>query len=234
MYQERNLKFLKRFFDLIFSLIFLILLLPVLFIIALFIKIDSKGPVFFKQDRLTLNGKVFTIYKFRTMVENAEKMGTGLFSYDGDSRITRVGQFLRKTSLDEIPQLINIIIGNMSIVGPRPPVSYELGDYKDLNDEYKKRFTVLPGVTGLAQVIGRNELPWEEKVKYDNQYIEKFKKYGIFLDIKIIFLTFARVFNKTDIVETRNEKFANLSDEEIAKKTAEEIAIKAKKSEINN
>jgi lipopolysaccharide/colanic/teichoic acid biosynthesis glycosyltransferase len=229
MYQERNLKFLKRFFDLIFSLIFLILLLPVLFIIALFIKIDSKGPVFFKQDRLTLNGKVFTIYKFRTMVENAEKMGTGLFSYDGDSRITRVGQFLRKTSLDEIPQLINIIIGNMSIVGPRPPVSYELGDYKDLNDEYKKRFTVLPGVTGLAQVIGRNELPWEEKVKYDNQYIEKFKKYGIFLDIKIIFLTFARVFNKTDIVEARNEKFANLSDEEIAKKTAEEIAIKAKK-----
>ncbi|MGD1816176.1 MAG: sugar transferase [Pleomorphochaeta sp.] len=227
------MKLIKRLLDFILSLIAVVVLSPLLIVIAIIIKCDSKGPIIFKQNRITKAGKVFTIFKFRTMVENAEKMGTGLFSYEGDSRITKFGHFLRKTSLDELPQLLNIIIGNMSIVGPRPPVSYELGDYMDLNEEYKKRFTVLPGVTGLAQITGRNELPWDEKVKYDNEYIDLFKKYGIFLDLKIILLTIIRVFKKTDIVEARNEKFAGLSDEEIAKRTAEEIAKKARSSKNN-
>lgn len=196
------MKFLiKRILDIVLSTIGLIILLPLLIIVSMIIKIDSKGPIIFKQDRLTKDGKVFSIYKFRTMIENAEHMGTGLFNYENDFRVTRFGKILRLTSIDELPQLINIIKGDMSIVGPRPPVSYELGKYEELNEEYKRRFTVLPGITGLAQVKGRNELPWDEKVKYDNQYIDLFNKYGIFIDIKIVIQTVINVLSMKNIYE---------------------------------
>jgi len=117
-------RFLKRFFDIFFSVIGIIILFPVMLVIAAAIKLDSKGPVIYKQDRLGKNGRIFKIYKFRTMIENAEKMGSGLFTFENDPRITKVGKFLRKTSLDELPQLFNVLKGDMSFVGPRPPVPF--------------------------------------------------------------------------------------------------------------
>lgn len=225
------MKLIKRYIDILLSLIAIIILSPLLLIIAISVKVDSKGSALFRQGRLTKNGEIFTMYKFRTMVENAEQMGTGLFNYANDFRVTKVGKFLRKTSLDELPQLFNIIKGDMSIVGPRPPVSYELGEYEDLSDEYKRRFTVLPGITGLAQVSGRNELPWDEKVKYDNRYIDLFKKYGVLLDFKLIFLTVVNVFKMKDIYEVKEEGTEGLSDEEIAKRAADAVAEKARISQ---
>lgn len=226
---------LKRCMDLLLSIIAVIILSPIFIVIAAAIKIDSKGPALFKQDRLTKDGRVFTMYKFRTMIENAEQMGTGLFNYTDDFRVTKLGKVLRKSSLDELPQLFNIIKGDMSIVGPRPPVSYELGNYEDLNDEYKRRFTVLPGLTGLAQITGRNELPWDEKVKLDNRYIELFNKYGILIDIKIIFLTIINVFKMKDIYELKDETAAtaDISDEELAARAAEAVIAKAHSHEIS-
>lgn len=221
---------IKRGIDILLSLIAIIILSPLLLIIAIAVKVDSEGPTLFRQGRLTKNGKVFIMYKFRTMVENAEQMGTGLFNYTDDFRVTRVGKILRKTSFDELPQLLNIIKGDMSIVGPRPPVSYELGEYEDLSDRYKRRFTVLPGITGLAQVSGRNEIPWDEKVRYDNQYIDMFKKYGILLDLKIIVLTVINVFKMKDIYEVKEEGTDKLSDEEIARRAADVVAAKARAS----
>ena len=189
-------KFLKRFFDIVICLIAAIVLIPVWLIIPLAIKCESKGPVFFKQERLTKHGRVFKMYKFRSMVVNADSMGAGLFNYENDPRVTKVGRVLRNLSLDELPQIFNVIKGDLSIVGPRPCVRYELGDYETLNGKYKKRFTMRGGITGLAQIKGRNENSWEEKVEYDNEYIDKFKRQGIWLDIKIIFGTFGKVFKK--------------------------------------
>lgn len=220
--------FIKRCMDIFMSSTALILLSPLLLIIAGIIKMDSKGPVLFTQGRLAKKGEVFTMYKFRTMIENAEHMGTGLFNFENDFRVTKVGNFLRHSSLDELPQLFNVIKGDMSIVGPRPPVTYELGNYDDLNAEYKRRFTVLPGITGLAQISGRNELPWDEKVKYDNQYIDLFEKYGVWIDIKIIMLTVVNVFRMKDIYEVKDESIKNLADKEIAEKAANEVIAKAR------
>ena len=143
------------------------------------------------------------------MVENAETMGTGLFNYKDDHRVTRVGQFLRKTSLDELPQLFNILKGEMSFVGPRPPVTYELGNYNEFSDELKKRFIVKPGVTGFAQIKGRNELSWDEKIQYDLNYIESFYKWGILLDLKILITTVFVVF----FMIGNNEKIENANGE---------------------
>lgn len=214
-------RFLKRSFDVISCFFALIFLIPVWIVIAVAIKCDSKGPVLFAQGRLTKNGREFKMYKFRSMVVNAEKMGAGLFNYEDDPRVTKVGRFLRNTSLDELPQLWNVLKGDLSIVGPRPCVTYELGDYSTLNKKYKKRFEVRGGITGLAQVKGRNENSWDEKVTYDNQYIELFKKQGVFLDIKILFLTVVKVFKKQDIYEEKAD--ASMSDVEAAELAEKEI-----------
>lgn len=212
---------IKRTFDFCVSLIACILLIPVWVIIAIAIKLDSKGPVFFVQERRTKNGRIFPMLKFRSMVVNAENIGTGLFSYDNDPRITRVGRFLRKTSLDELPQLLNVLVGDISIVGPRPCVKYELGDFDTLNRKYKKRFQMRGGITGLAQAKGRNENSWEEKVALDNEYIDRFKKEGIFLDIKIIWWTVIGVFASKNINETKADD--TLSDIEAAELSDEEV-----------
>lgn len=174
-------KYIKRFLDLILSLLALIILMPVLIIVAIAIKIDSKGPVFFLQERLGKNGKVFKIIKFRTMVVNAEKIGDGLkVKSEKDNRITRVGKVLRKTSLDELPQLINVVKGEMALIGPRPPVTYHPHKYEEYPEEQKRRFLVRPGITGLAQVRVRNSATWDERIKIDLEYIEKITFIGDF------------------------------------------------------
>ena len=201
--------FIRRIFDTLLSLIALVVLFPVLLVIAIAIRIDSTGPVVFKQLRIGKDGKPYKMYKFRTMVPNAQSMGTGVYSFKGDPRITRVGHFLRKTSLDELLQLWNVVKGDMAIIGPRSPVVGHFPEYETLSPDYKRRFSVLPGITGLAQVTGRNELLWDEKVKYDNIYIDKVKKYGPLFDIKILFLTVIRVFSMQDVSETQENMEKN-------------------------
>lgn len=213
--------FFKRLMDIVLSSIALIVFIPIFLIISFLIKLDSKGPVFFIQERRTKDGKVFKMYKFRSMCVGAEKIGTGLFNFKNDTRITRVGSFLRKSSLDELPQLINVIKGDISIVGPRPCVTYELGEFETLNKKYRKRFEMLAGITGLAQIRGRNENSWEEKIQYDNEYIELFKKYGVFIDIKIIIETIIKVFKAKDICEQKIDD--TVDDVEAARLAEEEI-----------
>ncbi len=212
---------LKRLFDVLLSAFALLVLIPVWAIIAVAIKCDSPGPVLFAQDRRTKDGRIFKMYKFRSMVVNAERMGAGLFNYENDPRVTKTGRFLRNTSLDELPQLFNVLKGDLSLVGPRPCVSYELGDYETLNKKYKKRFQVRGGITGLAQIKGRNENSWDEKVTYDNLYIDLFQKQGVWLDIKILFGTVVKVFKKQDIYEEKTD--ASMDDAEAAKLAEEEI-----------
>ena len=191
---------LKNIFDYIVAGISLILLLPIFVIIGILIKIDSKGPVFFKQERLGKNGQVFKIYKFRTMVNDAEKKGAGIFISDGDSRITKIGNILRKTSLDELPQFINIIKGEMSFVGPRPPVIYHPYKIEDYSIHKKRRFEVKPGITGLAQVTGRNSLTWDERIEYDIKYVDMI---NFILDIKILFATIFKVLRNESIYRSK-------------------------------
>jgi len=182
--------FVKRVFDFVLALILAILTVPVFLVIAIAISIESPGSPIFKQERLGKNGRTFTVYKFRTMVKDAEKMGTGIFTSETDERITRVGSFLRKTSLDELPQIYNILKGEMSFIGPRPPVPYHPRKYEDYSPEQKLRFTMLPGITGYAQVMGRNSLSWDERIKLDVEYV---KNYSLWLDIKILLMTFGAV-----------------------------------------
>lgn len=216
---------IKRIFDIVSSGILVLLLIPLWGAVAVCIKMDSKGPVLFKQGRRTKNGRVFDMYKYRSMVVNAESMGTGLFNYENDPRVTRVGRFLRDSSIDELPQLFNILKGDMSVVGPRPCVTYELGDFDTLNKRYKKRFEVKAGLTGLAQVKGRNDISWDEKVGFDNIYVDEFKRIGILIDIKILLWSIVKVFKKDNIYE--NKVDSDIDDIEAAKLAEEEIIHKA-------
>lgn len=181
---------IKRIADVIFSLFLLIVISPILVVVAILIKLESKGPVFFKQKRLGLNGDTFLIYKFRSMVVDAEKIGTGVYSFKGDTRVTKVGAFIRKTSIDELPQLFNIIKGEMSVIGPRPTLEYHPWPLDEYTDEQKKRFLVRPGVTGLAQVKGRKELPWPERIIFDVWYSENV---SLIVDVRIFIKTIIKV-----------------------------------------
>lgn len=194
---------LKRMMDIIGALIGLALLSILFIVIAIIIKLeDPKGPIFFKQKRIGLNGQEFNMYKFRSMVSNAEELlkellekneTTGaMFKMKNDPRVTRVGQFIRKTSIDELPQLWNVLKGEMSLVGPRPPLPREVKEYTEYD---KQRLLVVPGCTGLWQVSGRSKLGFEEMVQLDLVYIEN---RNLFFDIKIIFLTFRELFWSKD------------------------------------
>ncbi|WLR61564.1 sugar transferase [Guptibacillus hwajinpoensis] len=195
--------FFKRLIDVIGSLIGMFLLSPLLLIVSLVIKIeDPKGPILFKQKRVGLNGEVFYMYKFRSMVSNAEDLleelldkneTTGpIFKLREDPRVTKIGKFIRKTSIDELPQLWNVLIGKMSLVGPRPPIPREVDQYTDYDYQ---RLLVLPGCTGLWQVSGRSNIGFEQMVELDLKYI---KERGIFVDIKIIFLTLSVLLGSKD------------------------------------
>ena len=173
--------FFKRVFDLFIALPALILLLPFFLIIAILIKMDSNGHVFLNQERIGKDGKPFYPFKFRTMVEGAIGKGLGYTVAKDDERITKIGKFLRKWGIDEFPQLINILKGEMSLVGPRPTFRYQVEKY---NDFQKKRLLVKPGLTGWAIVHGRNSLTWDERINYDVWYV---KNWSLWLDIKILF-----------------------------------------------
>lgn len=191
---------LKRFFDTVAATLLLLLLSPLLLPVALLIRLSSKGPALFKQPRLGYRGQVFSIYKFRTMVDGAESLGSGVFTSRNDPRITRLGHLLRRTSLDELPQLLNIVRGEMSFVGPRPPVPYHPYVYDDYSAEQKLRFSVRPGITGYAQVIGRNRLEWDERIRYDVMYV---KNWSLSLDAEIIVRTFGVVGDRRGVFSGR-------------------------------
>jgi len=180
----------KRICDFIVASVALIVLFPFLFITAILIKLDSKGPIIFKQERLGKNGVPFKIWKFRSMCVGAEKQGSGVYSYKGDARVTKVGRIIRATSIDEIPQLVNILKGDMALIGPRPALTYHPWPYEQYTDHQKHMFDVLPGVTGWAQVNGRKEVPWPERIELNVWYA---KNMSLWLDLKIFFMTVFKV-----------------------------------------
>ena len=186
---------IKRMLDILVSLISIILISPILLTILLLVKCTSKGPVLFKQERLGLHGESCQILKFRTMVVNAEQMGTGVYINEkSDPRITKIGKILRKSSLDELPQLFNILKGDMSLVGPRPPVTYHPYDgYQNYPQWAKKRFELLPGLTGLAQVELKSDATWDERITVDVRYVENF---SVRMDILILLRTVIAVFKR--------------------------------------
>ena len=190
----------KRGFDFLISLLGLIILCPLLLIIAIGIRLESKGASIFRQERAGKSGKPFVFYKFRTMKLGTDAYGPSPKSGE-DTRLTRIGSFLREYSLDELPQLYNIIKGDMSLVGPRPLYISQINEW---NERQKKRLLVKPGLTGLAQVKGRGEITQEEKLELDVQYVEKA---GFFVDCKIMLTTFFSVFKKkifiTPFLKTR-------------------------------
>lgn len=187
--------YLKRVFDFLISFIGLIVLSPVLLITAILIKADSKGPVIFKQKRLGLDGKVFDIYKFRSMCVGAEKTGSGVYSGKNDARVTRVGRIIRATSIDELPQLINILKGDMALIGPRPPLTYHPWPLEEYTEEQRRMFDVRPGITGWAQVNGRKEVEWHKRIELNVWYVDHV---SFLLDVKIFFMTIFKVFTNAD------------------------------------
>ena len=189
----------KRVIDIVGALVGLLLLSPFVLVVAILIKIqDPRGPIFFKQQRIGKDGQTFYMYKFRSMVTNAEELlkdllekneiSGAMFKMKKDPRITKVGKFIRKTSIDELPQLWNVMKGEMSLVGPRPPLPREVEEYDDYD---KQRLTVTPGCTGLWQISGRNSLGFKEMVELDLKYISE---RNIWMDIKVILKTFLVLF----------------------------------------
>ena len=187
---------IKRFLDFTIALVALIVLSPVFLIVALIIKLTSPGPVIFKQKRIGLDGKVFEIYKFRSMVVGAESQGSGVYSGKGDARVTKIGKIIRATSIDELPQFVNILKGEMSFVGPRPPLTYHPWDYSEYSDFQLRMFEVRPGITGWAQVNGRNTITHTKKFEYDVWYVDHL---SFTLDMKIILMTIHNVLHRKDI-----------------------------------
>lgn len=189
----------KRCLDIFLALVALILLSPVLLIAALAVKLSSPGPVIFRQKRLGRDGKEFNFYKFRSMVVNAESTGSGVYSAKGDPRVTRVGRFLRASSIDELPQLVNILKGDMALIGPRPPLTYHPWPIEDYTQEQRHMFDVRPGITGWAQTHGRKDVEWHRRIQLNVWYVEHV---SLWLDLKIFFLTIFKVFANADNANT--------------------------------
>ncbi len=192
--------FVKRASDIIISLLALVILSPVMLITAIAIKLESKGPVIFKQERLGKGGKVFKIYKFRSMCVGAEHTGSGVYSGKSDSRVTKVGKFIRATSIDELPQLVNILKGDMSLIGPRPPLTYHPWTVDKYTQEQFRMFSVRPGVTGWAQINGRKDVEWNRRIELNVWYTENV---SFLLDLKIFFISIFKVFTNADNENTK-------------------------------
>ena len=197
-------KFFKRFLDIIISLIFILCFWWLYIVIAILVRVKLGSPILFKQDRPGLNEKIFKMYKFRTMTDEKDKDGNLLPDTD---RLTKFGKFLRSTSLDEIPELWNVLTGEMSLVGPRPLLVSYLNKY---NEYEKRRHEVKPGITGWAQINGRNNTTWEERFKNDIYYVENI---SFELDLKIIIKTILKVLKRSDINQSDTETMKNFLDE---------------------
>lgn len=189
----------KRIIDIFIALLVLIVGAIPMVIIALLIRIESPGPAFFKQERIGRGGKVFWFYKFRSMCENAEHTGSGVYSDDKDPRVTGIGRFLRATSIDELLQFINILKGDMSLIGPRPPLTYHPWPIEEYTKEQLRMFDVRPGITGWAQVNGRKDVEWNKRIELNNYYVDHVS-FG--LDVKIFFLTIYKVLTNADNANT--------------------------------
>lgn len=211
-------KGIKRFLDIFISVSGLLILWPVMLAVAIAIMIESGDEVIFKQERIGKDGKVFKLYKFRSMIKNAEHTGTGVYSYKGDSRVTKVGKFIRKTSLDELPQFVNVIKGDMSLIGPRPVLTYHPMTYDKYTPEQLKRFSVRPGITGWAQVNGRKTTLWPDRIRYDIEYVENL---SFSFDMKVFFKTISVVLGTSNNENTQktataeSEVTLNTSDNKI-------------------
>ena len=190
-------RFFKRVIDIVLSVIGIIICLIPMIITAIAIKIDSPGPVLFRQKRIGYKGKVFEIYKFRSMCQGAEHTGTGVYSGADDMRVTRVGKIIRATSIDELPQLFNIIKGDMSFIGPRPPLTYHPWPIEEYTEDQLHMFDARPGITGWAQVNGRKGVEWHKRIELNCWYVDNM---SLWLDIKILFTTFFKVLKNEDNV----------------------------------
>ena len=184
----------KRVFDLALAVPGLVLLSPLLCLIAVAIKLTSRGPVFYVQERIGRNAVPFPFIKFRTMVVGAESQGAGILCLKDDPRVTRVGRFLRRFSLDEAPQLVNVVRGEMSLIGPRPGLAYQLRAYTPFE---RRRLTVLPGITGWAQVNGRNAIAWDQRIVRDVEYVERL---SFAMDLRILCRTVRVVLDSDSMI----------------------------------
>lgn len=194
-------RLMKRIFDIIFSIILLIPVMLIIFISFIFIKIEDRGPIFYKAERTGLFGKPFKMYKLRSMKVNAPDIRLedgSTYNGDDDPRVTKFGKFIRKTSIDELPQIINVLLGDMSFIGPRPDTPMYLDKY---TEEEKKILTVRPGITGYNQAINRNSVLTKEKLKNDIYYVEHL---SLLFDIKIIFLTILTLLKRNNVNRNLN------------------------------
>lgn len=217
---ERRL--VKRIIDIVISLIGIIIVSPILFIISIIIKLYDGGPILYKQERVTENSKIFNLYKLRTMVVDAEKHSGPVLATEKDSRITPLGRLLRASRLDEFPQLFNVLVGDMSIVGPRPERPYFVEKYNEEIEEFKYRVFVKAGITGLAQILGKYSTNPKNKAKYDLLYI---MNYSLMLDIKIIFNTIKIMFIKDSSAGVSTDKKFEDIIKELNLKAYEELGI---------
>lgn len=184
---------IKRMLDFSLALIGLIVVAFPMGIVAIAIKLESKGPVIFKQDRIGYKGKVYKMYKFRSMCVGAEK--SGVYSDKSDARVTKVGKFIRATSIDELPQLVNVLKGDMALIGFRSPLTYHPWKWNEYTEEQKKMFDVRPGITGWAQVNGRKTVEWNKRIELNVWYAEHV---SFLLDVKILFMTVLKVLTNAD------------------------------------
>ena len=185
----------KRGMDIAVSGIGLVIASPIMLLTAILIKIDSPGKVLFMQERIGKDGKVFKIAKFRSMCTGAEHTGSGVYSGKNDARVTRVGKFIRATSIDELPQLYNILKGDMSLIGPRPPLTYHPWTIDKYTEEQRHMFDVRPGITGWAQIHGRKSVEWNKRIELNVWYV---RHISFWLDLKIFFMTFLKVLRNDD------------------------------------
>lgn len=186
---------IKRAMDCIISFLVLIVGAIPMVLVALIIKIDSPGPAIFRQKRIGKDGKVFELLKFRSMCQGAEHTGSGVYSGKNDMRVTRVGRVIRATSIDELPQCINILRGDMALIGPRPPLTYHPWPYEEYTDEQKRMFEVRPGITGWAQVHGRKDVEWHKRIELNCWYVDHV---SFRLDAKIFLMTIFKVLSNAD------------------------------------